>query len=290
MKKPDGLREPMDMPNPYFPIKVHHTTANEYGRLLFSNHWHEHVEIICVISGSMIVEINSVPHRLEAGDVAYMNSNDLHAGICLSEDLFYYALIANLSLLHSPAQDSAETKFIAPLARNRILIRNKLTDPAPVQAAVHAIVHELAHKEIGFELSIKSYLYRILATLVRSEVELISTEEEYRSRMRNLERITPVLEDIESNYREDLKIDRLAKQIGLSRFHFSRMFKEVTGRTVTEYILGVRMNRAEYLLRNSDMTVTEVAYETGFRDIYYFSRVFKHVKKVTPTGARKQKS
>jgi transcriptional regulator GlxA family with amidase domain len=77
---------------------------------------------------------------------------------------------------------------------------------------------------------------------------------------------------------------------GLSRFHFSRLFKELTGRSVTEYVNGIRIGRAEYLLYNTTMTVSEIALAAGFHDIYYFSRIFKKFKNVAPTEMRKNRS
>lgn len=287
MRKHPALLEPMDMPDPFFPIKVHYVTGHEYGKCLFTPHWHEHFEVLYVVAGIIVVEINSMPYTLQAGDIAVVNSNDLHAGFCMSEDLVYYALIADLSLLHSQTPDSVDTKFITPLTQNRILFRSKIGADPEIGSIILSIYRELKQTELGYEISIKSHLYRMLTILIRQETEHAVPEEEYRARRNRLERFKPVLQHMELHYREPLSIELLASLAGLSRFHFSRLFKEITGHTVTQYLNGIRLRRAEYLLRNSDMTVTEIAYESGFRDIYYFSRKFKQMKRFSPTGARR---
>ncbi len=91
----------------------------------------------------------------------------------------------------------------------------------------------------------------------------LSTEEDHQ-RLKNLERFTPVFQYIEEHYPEDLSVDQLAGLAGLSRFHFSRLFKELTGRTITDYINTLRINKSEYLLRNSRMNISEIALSTGF--------------------------
>lgn len=290
MARPAALQEPMDMPDPYFPVKTGICKGREYGQLLFPNHWHQHFEILYFLSGKALIEINSITYEMQAGDAAIINSNDLHAGICLSDDLAYYVLIADLSLLHSPSPDSVETKFITPLVQNRILFRNKTSGQSEFGECLLSIVRELEERKLGYELSVKSHLYRVLTLLLRHDVEQVLTEVDYAQRMKTLERFEPVFQDIEEHYQKPVTIEQLAGRARLSRFHFSRLFKELTGRTVTQYINGIRLNRAEYLLCNTDLTISEIAYETGFHDIYYFSRKFKQVKKVSPSEARKRKS
>ncbi|MGO4372932.1 helix-turn-helix transcriptional regulator, partial [Paenibacillus sp. MCAF20] len=66
-----------------------------------------------------------------------------------------------------------------------------------------------------------------------------------------------------------------------------RLFKELSGKTVTEYVTATRLNQADHLLRHTSLTVSEIAAATGFSDIYYFSRTFKRNKKVSPSSLRR---
>jgi AraC-like DNA-binding protein len=287
MTRPTDLLEPMDMPDPSFPIKVHQVKETKYGQQLFSNHWHKHLELLYFVSGQAIIECNSIPQSYSVGDIALMNSNDLHAGISQSDDLFYYALIVDPSLLHSHSPDSAETKFITPLTQNRLLFTNRIAGNANLGACILDIVRELREREIGYELSVKAHLYRILTLLLRGQVENILTVDDYRLRTRNLERFTPIFDYIETNYAGTISVESLSEQASLSKFHFSRLFKELTGRTVMEYITSIRMTKAEFLLCNSTLSITEIALRTGFRDVYYFSRAFKKNHLLSPSELRR---
>lgn len=277
----------MDMPNPYFPVKVHRTKTDEYGKILFTNHWHKHIEFLFCLSGKAVVECNSVPFTLEADELIVLNSNDLHAGVSASKDLFYYALIFDPALLHSPIFDATETKFITPITQNLILFHHKIVHDEAIKACILEIVKELDDQQLGYELSIKSHLYRILTLLLRNHVAQVLTVNDHTMRMKTLQRFAPILQHIEATYQEEQSVEALAEMAGLSRFHFSRLFKELTGRSVTDYVNGIRVGRAEYLLYNTSLTISEIALASGFHDIYYFSRIFKKYKNVAPTVMRK---
>ncbi|MDR0267503.1 AraC family transcriptional regulator [Paenibacillus sp.] len=287
MERPLSLQEPMDMPDRFFPIKVHHCVTKEYGRTLFTHHWHDHIEILYFTKGSALVEINSVPYEVGEGDLVVLNAKDLHFGVSQCDDLIYYAMIVDINLLHSHSVDAIETKFITPISQNQILFESKICGDKKIVSCISSLIQELNHQELGYELSIKSYLYRILTILLRRYgTNKMSTEDD-QLRLKNLERFTPVFQYIEEHYQEDLTVDLLSGLAGLSRFHFSRLFKELAGRTVTDYINALRINKSEYLLRNSHLNISEIALSTGFKDIYYFSRSFKKYKHVSPSEMRR---
>lgn len=283
-----SLREPMPMPDPSFPIKVHprHTHAMVIGETLFAHHWHEHMEFLFFVSGTAIIECGSVPIPFQPGDLCVVNSNELHYGISTSEDLSYYAMIVDISLLHSHSIDAVETKFITPITQNRILFQNRIAGDEEITRCMLALIKDLEHKELGFELSIKSHLYRLLSLLVRNYVATLKELDEYRHKLKDLERLAPVFTYIDEYYRDKLTVQQLADLAGLSRFHFSRLFKQVTDKSLIDYINLVRINKSESLLRGNRLNISEIALATGFNDIYYFSRTFKRLKKVSPSEWR----
>jgi AraC-like DNA-binding protein/mannose-6-phosphate isomerase-like protein (cupin superfamily) len=283
----EDLREPMDMPDPYFPIKMHLCKADEIGKIVFPHHWHKHMEFIYITEGKAMIECNSNSMVVNQGEFVIINSNDIHYGVSMSENLSYYAMIADISLLHSQTIDAIETKFITPIIQNSILFQNHITNDTEIQNCILALIHEIQNKELGYELAIKSQLYSMMTILFRKYVVKVLSENQYILRIKNLERFHPVFKHIEENYMEGISVQKLADNVGLSRYHFSRLFKELTDRTVIEYINLIRIHKSEYLLRNTAMNVSEVASATGFNDIYYFSRSFKKHKNISPSALRR---
>lgn len=72
------------------------------------------------------------------------------------------------------------------------------------------------------------------------------------------------------------------KKYALSRSHFSKLFKQVTGVGLNEYINITRITAAQNLLSKSNYSITEVASACGFNDSNYFAAVFKKIKGITP--------
>lgn len=288
MDKFKSLREPMDMPDPHFPIKLHQSFFEKQDQVVFPHHWHEHLEFLYFVSGEATIECGSTAIEAREGDLIVVNSNELHYGISRSTNLSYYALIADISLLHSKSVDAAETKFITPISQNRILLRNLIVGDTKITECMHAIINEMETREFGFELAIKSELYRLLMLLLRGHVATVLSKDEYAERIKNVERFSPIFQYIDQQYMEDLSVDFLSEIAGLSRFHFSRLFKELSGRTVTEYVTATRLNKADYLLRHSPLSISDIAVATGFNDIYYFSRTFKKHRRMSPSMLREE--
>ncbi|WP_085724820.1 DNA-binding response regulator [Pseudomonas sp. R37(2017)] len=91
---------------------------------------------------------------------------------------------------------------------------------------------------------------------------------------------------IEQNFRYSIDQSDLAKRCGMTTFRFSRLFKEANGLGFTDYILNKRMNYAKDLLDNSQMPITSIGYEVGFKDPSYFARAFRQFANCTPSEYR----
>ncbi len=95
---------------------------------------------------------------------------------------------------------------------------------------------------------------------------------------------------LQENFQFPLTRDSVADHFRLSPNHVSRLFRSEGLMKFTDYLTWVRLDRAKYLLRHHDRTLSEVANSCGFTDLGYFCRVFKLKTKQTPTAYRLQKS
>lgn len=281
------LHESMNMPDKDFPIRVF-PCESQPAQQMFHAHWHEQIELLCFLEGSAVVECNSNPISVKAGELLVINSNELHAGYTLTEGVLYYCIIIDISLLESSFTDSCEVKYIAPITRNLILFNNRIGSHQEIEDFIQQIVTEYKKQEIAYELAIKSYIYRILTVLLRHNISRVLSMKEYEHRSQSLERLREVFRFISHNYTKKLNIEMLAGMAHISPFYFCRLFKEVTGKTLSRFLNYKRLNRAEFLLKTTNMTITEVALASGFEEINYFSRIFKQYKKVSPSALRQR--
>jgi AraC family transcriptional regulator len=95
-----------------------------------------------------------------------------------------------------------------------------------------------------------------------------------------------VLDLIETDLSQNLSLSVLANTVGLSEYHFLRMFKQSTGLTPHQYVIDQRIERAKELLQRTDMTVTEIAYLLGFSTPAHFTHHFRRKTGVTPSDLR----
>ena len=93
-----------------------------------------------------------------------------------------------------------------------------------------------------------------------------------------------------NEYHVDVHLDDLCKQFGRSRSHISHLFKKRSGVSIREYCRNLCLEDAKYLLLMSDRSITEIAYDTDFRDPSYFIRCFKIKFGASPHQFRKQHS
>ena len=91
---------------------------------------------------------------------------------------------------------------------------------------------------------------------------------------------------INEHFAEDISVSDLAEKVGLSHYYFIRAFKRETGFTPHEYVLNTRIAAAQYLLKNSNLKVKDICYQTGFSDESIFCSAFKNRLGMTPTQYR----
>jgi len=130
-----------------------------------------------------------------------------------------------------------------------------------------------SQKDIMADFALKELLIRLMQTQARSMVE--------KNIAKNKSRIGFAVDYIKKNLHQKLSIDSIAKLAYVSKSNFFKMFKDELGTSPNEFILQERINRAKELLASQN-SIKETAYQTGFSDANYFTRVFKQLVGVTP--------
>ncbi len=150
--------------------------------------------------------------------------------------------------------------------------------------ALSHLIFELVQNLDMDGLYLDSAVDKILFEEILGEgLELISPNE----RRWNLLRTDVAKDFIHGNYQTEIGIDEMADASCLSRFHFTRTFKQRTGLSPYEYLLAVRLHKARELLKK-DQSITEIAFATGFNSLENFSQTFKNTHGLAPSEFRDQ--
>nr|WP_315029459.1 helix-turn-helix domain-containing protein [uncultured Chryseobacterium sp.] len=130
-----------------------------------------------------------------------------------------------------------------------------------------------SQKDIMADFALKELLIRLMQTQARSMVE--------KNIVKNKSRIGFAVDYIKRNLHQKLSIDSIAKLAYVSKSNFFKMFKDELGTSPNDFILQERISRAKELLAEQN-SIKETAYQTGFSDTNYFTRVFKQLEGITP--------
>lgn len=102
----------------------------------------------------------------------------------------------------------------------------------------------------------------------------------------DLERIHSYMQ---AHIHQPLELETLAQQLNLSKYHFAKRYKELTGTSAINHFINLKIERACQLLDIGNQNINEISYALGYEDAYYFSRIFKKVMGLSPTQYRKMR-
>ncbi|SFG33677.1 AraC family transcriptional regulator [Prevotella sp. KH2C16] len=221
-------------------------------------------------------------------DLVLITSSDLEhvweQNECKSEDIreitiqFRFGLTEDEGFLNKTPFDSirrmlleARKGLVFPL--NTIMkVYGKLDTLSRQNDRFHAVIQFL---EILYDLS-QSEGARTLATTSYAKVDI---EDDSR-------RILKIKNYISQNYMNDLKLKTMADMAYMSESAFSRFFKLHTGRTLSDYIIDIRIGNAARLLIDTTQSISEISFKCGYNNISNFNRIFKRKKGCSPSDFR----
>lgn len=159
--------------------------------------------------------------------------------------------------------------------------------------------HEIArlfyqmHKTIS--LRADDYMFRmklLLGTLVSSVLDAICLDNSHEETQVTINKgirgqVDTVIMFLQKNYSMDTRLEDLGKLVNLHPRYLCSLFSKVTGQTITEYVRDLRIEKAKRLLLYTSHSITDIAFEVGFSNSQYFSRVFGKAEKMDPRTFRK---
>lgn len=254
----------------------------------FAPHWHNAIEIILPLENSYDVVMTNTLQRyhLLPGEFLLIPAGEMHEIIappdgCRFIFMFNSRLLTNISGYSSIRSLMGNCLYITP--ENYMLIYPELHDLLIRMANYYFDCDEFR------EFSIYSCLLQLYVTIAKFQLGKVSMFADSRPDKRNqyFRMFNQCLEYINQHYAENLSLESVADLCCLSKYHFSRCFKEYTGKTFYNYLTERRITAASELLEQADLSITEVAMQSGFSSISAFNRTFQLHKHCTPSEYRR---
>lgn len=262
-----------DFPVQFFHIDPHHA------RYHMSAHWHNEIELIRVLEGTLSLRLNEQEYLAQKGDLLFLNSEVVHQGT--PQDCVYECIVVHLDFLYNTTRSCRH--FLEQVAAGRYLVDPLLPKNDP---AAHRLFDALGRKTPGYEFIAISAFYQLFGRIL-AENRFTSSGPEIAD-SRQIPKLKNALAYIRQHYNEPITLPDMAKAAGMSPKYFGAFFKKMTGKTPFDYLCAYRIEKAARMLKNTERNVTEVAYCCGFNDLSYFIKRFKQANGISP-GAYKNK-
>lgn len=247
-------------------------------------HYHDMYEFYLQLDGKRYMFCDNVCHILERGDMALLEPFVIHYGESRDSDYYErYVLNFRKDVLKRVLNED-ELLFLEGKLKSCVvhLSEEQLQSMINILEEISVTVSE---KGFLSDKVLSSGILRLLMLAVKNIDNKPSLEGE-----RIPKQIASAFEYIYKNCTEDLSVEMIADYVNMSKYHFCRKFKEITGSTVLEYINNVRLAKACNMLMHTNTRIEEISELSGFSSAAQLTRVFKKRYGVSPSVYRKKLS
>jgi len=155
-----------------------------------------------------------------------------------------------------------------------------------IEATGRALYAELSSEDSLGRLYAES-LANVLAVHLLRRYSLSEQPIREASNGLSKQKLYRAIETIHDNFNRDISLAEIAANVGISPYHFARLFKQSTGLAPHQYLLELRIERAKALLSETTLPLAEIAYLLGFADQSHFTAAFRRLTRATPKAYRK---
>ena len=243
-------------------------------------HSHPAVEIVEVIKGSLVCNVNNEIIKVNSGQIIMINSNVGHKLYSENSSIVYTNIDIN-----SYDNNDYNSEFILLydfISRSKSKKYLMFSGDKELCEILRKIKNKYYENNETDKWYLKAYIYELIAFM--HSRNFISSPFSSAS---NIKRIKPVVQYIDKNYKSHITLDDISKNVRYGKFTICHTFKEITGSTISEYINFLRIYFAIDLLKQKSLNVLEISNECGFSSVTYFNRVFKNIVGCSPSIYKK---
>ncbi|MEN9907964.1 MAG: hypothetical protein RLZZ540_1113 [Bacteroidota bacterium] len=248
----------------------------------FPVHYHPEFEINFILNGKGVRRVvGDNIGEIDNVELVLIGPNLFHGwelNKCISKKIHEITIQFQIDLFH---ESLLSRRIMNPIremfnrSNHGILFSKKITD-------------ELTQRLLGLSkldgmdyfLEITSILYDMA---ISRNQELLSSYTVDYDKFEDYDKMKVVYEYVQKNFAKKITLEDVSNVANMSTISFNRFIKKRTGKTLVNYLNDIRIGYAARWLVENDMSISEVAYKSGFNNIANFNRTFKSIKKCTPS-------
>ena len=262
-------------------FKLFHLTDQETTEVDY--HYHDFNKITIFIQGKVNYMIEGRSYDLKPYDIVLVKQGDIHK-LTVDNSCPYERIIVYISpnFMNAYQTENYDLSYCFQKADQEH--SNVLRIPSPEKSSLFRSISNLEHSftdggyasELYRQVMFLEFMIHLNRAARKNRLEYIDTDN-------CNEKVLAILDYVGEHLCENLSIDLIANQFYISKYYMMRLFKQETGYTLGQYISQKRLLLAKELL-SSGVPGTQVCYDCGFKDYSTFSRAYKQLFGVTPSG------
>lgn len=268
-----------------FPYTMHERDLTNY---TVPWHWHEELEFNYAYKGSIEIETVNHVYTIRQGEAYFINTNVMDTKRCAANCTvaIEHAHLFHPILLTGHYRSVFQTKYLDPVLKDQSIEVMVIREDTASGREFLSILHRLTslYRKADAEFEIRSLLAQ--GWLVLLQEITVQKQNKKNQPLHTQERVKDILSFIHKHYPEKISMQDIAAHANISTRECIRSFKNTVHQTPMDYLIHYRIEQAKRQLRESEASVTEIAFQTGFQNSAYFSKTFKKYIGVTPTMFR----
>ena len=251
-------------------------------QLVWQNQATAGYSLLTILSGRLDYSVDNQRDTLEQSESVVLEPNTNVTAKGQRVELLFLTFSASLVIQNASTMRLIPPKSIVTFTREHIHNDRKL------DAVLEEFASELATEKPGRDIVMRALVEQLLVHILRNYSTPRLSEELELSRVGLVDRrIRRSVELMHTQLDQDLTLKALAAASYLSTFHFARLFKKLTGVSPHNYLAAIRATRAQLLLAETDLSVTEIGARVGYLSGSHFTKAFRIATGATPREFRK---
>ncbi len=261
-----------------FPMTVNHDDLWSFEGKNVPIHWHNDLEINLIREGEAVFQVYQKSYRVRTGEGFLLNRNVPHS--CSSpgnEHVRYSTILVRPDFLYGDFGSDVERKCFQPFLQNSAIPCIHLTgfdeNGKEILQKLNQVEEAFDRKRFCYELKIKGLLCEAFAMILYGHRQELTKF--VPANLQELECLEKMLNYLNMHFTEVISLQDLADQVHLSREVCCRLFKKMTGKTITGYLEEYRVNKSFSLVQSGQYSMTQITEMVGFSNPSRFASAFR---------------